>query len=105
MGPDLLEVRNITNVVTDAILLVICIVQPVAHTRKGIDGFQNRNAVITTATEIVDLTSPGELEVVEEQASDILSMQLIPDLLALISENCVPLLKKSAPYDVRKIAV
>src|ERR1700747_940528 len=105
MAVDLGQIRDVADVVSDAVCRVVLVVQWMTHLLEKANGFQNRNTVSSASAEVVNLAAPRVLVELEEQPPHITAMDLIAHLFALVAENGVGFAGHGAHDDVRQVAM
>src|ERR1035441_10524548 len=105
MPANLAQVRDVADVIADAVLRLVAVLQRVAHAGQQVDGLQNGNAVFAPATQVVHLTAARRLVELQKQVGHIVRVNLVADLLSLVAVNLVLLPGHRADDDVRQVAV
>src|SRR5713101_8331222 len=89
MRSDLREIRNIADMISDPIRVVIRVAQRKAHLIQQVDGLEDRNAVRPSTAQIVNFATTGIAEEFQKNRRDVVAMNLVAHLLALVSVDSV----------------
>ncbi len=89
VGANLREVRNVTNVVADPVRGIVVILQRKAHVSEQINCFQNREAVLSSAAQVINLAKSRMMVELQEEAGHIAAVNLIAHLLAFVTQDRV----------------
>ncbi len=105
MRPDLGQIGNIADVVANTVLVLVGGVQLEPHVYQHIHCFEDGDAVLPAASEIIDLATAGLAEKVQEQMRYVAGVDLVAHLLTQVAEDCIRSAGYSAHNDIGKIAV
>jgi len=99
------DIRYITDMISASIFVAVRMVQWVASVSERLDGFEHRQTVLPSAPEIVNLSGPGPLKELQEKTGNIVCVDLVSDLLAVVSVYRVRLPQDGAAYDVGQVSM
>ena len=85
MSADLAEVGDIADVIPEPVGGPVTVFQLESHVIQQIDGFQNRGAVSAASAKIVYFAGTWTPIEVQKEAGYVVGMDLIADLLALMT--------------------
>ena len=85
--PKLGQIRNIADMVADPVLLLIFIVHLESHICQHVNRFEDGEAILPAASEVIDLATAGGAEEVQKHVRYIAGMDLVPYLLPLVAED------------------
>src|SRR5258708_7804002 len=105
MRSDLGEIRNIADVISYPIRVVIRMAKRKAHPIQQVDGLQDRNAIRPSAPEIVDLPATRIAEKFQKNCHDVVAMDLIAHLFALVAIDGVLAPAHGAMDDIGEVTV
>src|SRR4051794_36396144 len=90
MRAALRKIANVTDVVAFAITIDVFENLLLAAYRSGhLEGFQNADAVFPAPAQIIDLPHPWRLPEFLDKPRDVVGVDVVADLLALIAEDPV----------------
>ena len=90
MGLEFREVGDVADVVADAVFLDVAPVELFPRELlRAVDGFDHGDAVLAAATHVVDLPGAGTSGELFDGANDIVAVNVVTDLLALVTEDRV----------------
>src|SRR6185437_11422551 len=105
MGAELGQIRDVADVVAAARLVAVLISKRMPALLQGSDRLQDGDAVGAAAAQVVDLAHARRGEELQEQFGRIVSVDLIPHLLAAVAMNPIGLAKHRAANDVIEVAM
>lgn len=83
------QVSNVADVIAHPIFILECMPQVETHFLEGGNRFQNREAVLPPAADVVDLAAARRLKKLEEKLGNVIAVNLVTYLLSLIANDCV----------------
>ena len=90
MGLEFREIGDVADVVADAVLVDVAPVQFLAgELLSAVDGFDHGDAVLAAATHVVHLPGAGTSGELFDGANDVVAVNVVTDLLALVTEDRV----------------
>src|SRR6266478_3249833 len=105
MRPDLGEIRNIADMISYPIRVVIRVTQRKAQPIQHVDSLQDRNTIRPSAPQIVDLSATRIAEEFQKNCHDIVAMDLVAHLFAFVSVYGVFATAHGAMDDIGKVTV
>src|SRR5882672_1982112 len=100
MRAGLAQIRDVTDMIAGARPVVVMVGEWEPALGQCIDGFEDRNAVGTAASQVINLTRPGIAVKAQKQLGHVVGVDLIADLFSLVPENCVWLAKYGASHNI-----
>src|SRR5262249_32634732 len=91
--------------VTDPMLLLVCVLHLEAHVVEESNRFKDREAILPATAEIIDLATTRVTEEVQQHVGHIAGMHLVPDLLPLVAEDRVGPTSDGTHDNIGQIAV
>lgn len=89
MGPDLGEIGDVADMVSEAVGFLVCPAKVVAHVFEDVDRLQDRYAVGSAAAQVVDFPATRILIEGQEQPGDVAAMDLVTNLLTPVTVDHV----------------
>ena len=106
MTPALGEVADVADVVAFAVLIHILELHLfAADGSRDFKGFEDGDAVFPAAAKVVNLPTPGGVAKRLDETSDVMGVDVVPDLLALVAKNLVETPLQVALHQVAEKAV
>src|SRR2546426_6781613 len=105
MCPDFGQIGNITDMVTDPILIIVGVVQLESHVLQYLDRFEDGDAVLPASPEVIDLPTARRTAEVQKQLHHIAGMDLVAHLLALVAKDRIRPPGDSAHDNIGEIPV
>src|SRR5580704_3723904 len=79
---DFRQVSNVADVIADPIFILEAVSQVETHFLEGRDGLQNREAILPTAADVVDLTAARRIIKLEEKLGHVITVNLVAHLFS-----------------------
>src|SRR5690349_3721248 len=90
MRAHLAEVAVVADVIADAVLFDVAPFHGLSGNALDFaEGLEDGTGISFAAAEVVHLRDPGSLSELEHEAGDILGVDIVADLLALVAEDLV----------------
>src|ERR1700729_142694 len=86
---DFRQVSDIADVVADPIFILEAIAQIEAHFLEGGDRLQNREAILPSAADVVNLSAARRLIKLEEKLGNVVTVNLVAHLFSLVTNDRV----------------
>src|ERR1700721_3989076 len=97
---DFRQVSNVADVIADPIFILEAVPQIETHFLEGGDCLQNREAVLPSASDVVDLAAAWGLIKLKEEFGNVVTVNLVAHLFSLVANDRVLLAGQRAGDDI-----